>query len=264
VLTRDKLQQVLYGWARKPKATPSKCNIHHLRKKFFPELIRTVRGVGYLVDKPDALDPHAHAGPRARAARGLAGRDLVEELQGRRTQIEELFDAQLAQTARLLDGMVARDMPRSARESLQRALDLASGAAMPRGRGIATKASSRSRCGRRRRRRPALGERASGPRRRTAVGAGPAAPAARAPAPASAHAPVRPLVGYHNVTVGEHRWRVFVLQDVRDAQWIVVGEREDVRGELGEDRMRSCCRTSSACLCSRCSSGSRSAGACGR
>ncbi len=26
-------------------------HVHHLRKKFFPELIRTVRGVGYLVDK---------------------------------------------------------------------------------------------------------------------------------------------------------------------------------------------------------------------
>ena len=26
-------------------------HIHHLRRKLFPELIRTVRGVGYLVDK---------------------------------------------------------------------------------------------------------------------------------------------------------------------------------------------------------------------
>ena len=26
-------------------------HVHNLRKKFFPELIRTVRGVGYLVDR---------------------------------------------------------------------------------------------------------------------------------------------------------------------------------------------------------------------
>jgi len=51
VLTRDKLQQVLYGWDEDVESNALEVHIHHLRKKFFPELIRTVRGVGYLVDK---------------------------------------------------------------------------------------------------------------------------------------------------------------------------------------------------------------------
>lgn len=51
VLTRDKLQQVLYGWDEEVESNALEVHIHHLRKKFFPELIRTVRGVGYLVDR---------------------------------------------------------------------------------------------------------------------------------------------------------------------------------------------------------------------
>lgn len=51
VLTRDKLQQVLYGWDGDVESNALEVHIHHLRKKFFSDLIRTVRGVGYLVDK---------------------------------------------------------------------------------------------------------------------------------------------------------------------------------------------------------------------
>jgi len=51
VLTRDRLQQVLYGWDEEVESNALEVHIHHLRKKFFPELISTVRGVGYLVDK---------------------------------------------------------------------------------------------------------------------------------------------------------------------------------------------------------------------
>ena len=50
VLTRDRLQQVLYGWDEEAESNALEVHIHHLRKKLFPELIRTVRGVGYLVD----------------------------------------------------------------------------------------------------------------------------------------------------------------------------------------------------------------------
>lgn len=155
-------------------------------------------------------------------------------------EIEELFDAQLAQTARLLEGMVAREMPRSARESLQRALDQASGAgdaARPGHRyegklafevwddgGVVLRSASA----------PAdlVARLPSAP--------GPDPLAGPAASVATAHAAVPPLVGYHNVAAGDHRWRVFVLQDVRDALWIVVGEREDVRGELvGKIALRS-------------------------
>ncbi|WP_322981674.1 sensor histidine kinase [Pseudomonas sp. C11] len=42
----------------------------------------------------------------------------------------------------------------------------------------------------------------------------------------------RYLIGYHTLSIGEHRWRVFVLHDSRDYHWVLAGEREDVRGEL--------------------------------
>ncbi|GAB3485584.1 response regulator [Azotobacter salinestris] len=51
VLTRDRLQQALYGWDEEVESNALEVHVHHLRRKFFPELIRTVRGVGYMVDK---------------------------------------------------------------------------------------------------------------------------------------------------------------------------------------------------------------------
>ena len=51
VLTRDRLQQALDGWGEEAESNTLEVHIHHLRRKLFPELIRTVRGVGYLVDK---------------------------------------------------------------------------------------------------------------------------------------------------------------------------------------------------------------------
>lgn len=51
VFTRDKLQQILYGWDEEVESNALEVHVHHLRKKLFPELIRTVRGVGYLVEK---------------------------------------------------------------------------------------------------------------------------------------------------------------------------------------------------------------------
>ena len=51
VLTRERLAQLLYGWDEEAESNALEVHIHHLRKKLFPELIRTVRGVGYLVDK---------------------------------------------------------------------------------------------------------------------------------------------------------------------------------------------------------------------
>ena len=51
VHTRDKLVQVLYGWNEEVESNALDVHIHHLRKKLHPDLIRTVRGVGYMVDK---------------------------------------------------------------------------------------------------------------------------------------------------------------------------------------------------------------------
>ncbi|MQX53084.1 response regulator [Alcanivorax sediminis] len=47
VLTRDQLEQGLYGWNEDVESNALEVHIHHLRKKLGSTLIRTVRGVGY-------------------------------------------------------------------------------------------------------------------------------------------------------------------------------------------------------------------------
>jgi len=51
VFTRDILQQLLYGWDDDVESNALEVHIHHLRKKLFPSLIRTIRGIGYVLDK---------------------------------------------------------------------------------------------------------------------------------------------------------------------------------------------------------------------
>ncbi|MEI6415780.1 MAG: winged helix-turn-helix domain-containing protein, partial [Pseudomonadota bacterium] len=51
VLSRERLEQSLYGWGEVDSNTVE-VYIHHLRKKLGAHLIRTLRGVGYLIDKP--------------------------------------------------------------------------------------------------------------------------------------------------------------------------------------------------------------------
>ncbi|EKF72874.1 transcriptional regulatory protein [Alcanivorax hongdengensis A-11-3] len=47
VVTRDQLEQGLYGWSDDVESNALEVHIHHLRKKLGSDLIRTVRGVGY-------------------------------------------------------------------------------------------------------------------------------------------------------------------------------------------------------------------------
>ena len=157
-------------------------------------------------------------------------------------EIEELFDAQLAQTARLLEGMVDRDMTPSARESLQQTLNQASSAreAKRPGHPYESKLAFQvldDRAG-------IVLQSASAPAdlfaRLVSTLAAELPPQVAQPVGAPPTVAPSRLVGYHNVPIDAHRWRVFVLQDVRDASWIVVGEREDVRGELvGKIALRS-------------------------
>lgn len=51
VMTRDQLMQLLYGWNEEAESNTLEVHIHHLRKKFTSDLIRTIRGVGYLVEE---------------------------------------------------------------------------------------------------------------------------------------------------------------------------------------------------------------------
>jgi two-component system response regulator QseB len=51
ILSRDKLEQRLYGWQEEVESNAVEVHVHHLRRKLDPAFIRTVRGVGYVVDK---------------------------------------------------------------------------------------------------------------------------------------------------------------------------------------------------------------------
>ena len=51
VLSRPQLEERLYGWEEEVASNAIEVHIHHLRHKLEPALIRTVRGVGYMVPK---------------------------------------------------------------------------------------------------------------------------------------------------------------------------------------------------------------------
>jgi two-component system OmpR family response regulator/two-component system response regulator QseB len=52
VLTREQLAEKLYAWGEEVESNAIDVHIHHLRRKLAPSLIRTVRGVGYLMPRP--------------------------------------------------------------------------------------------------------------------------------------------------------------------------------------------------------------------
>lgn len=51
VLSRERLEEALYGWGGEVESNTVEVYIHHLRRKFGTDLIRTIRGVGYMVEK---------------------------------------------------------------------------------------------------------------------------------------------------------------------------------------------------------------------
>jgi two-component system OmpR family response regulator/two-component system response regulator QseB len=52
ILTRDALQQAIYGWDEDVASNSLEVHVHHLRKRLDADLIRTVRGVGYTLSVP--------------------------------------------------------------------------------------------------------------------------------------------------------------------------------------------------------------------
>lgn len=162
-------------------------------------------------------------------------------------EIEEIFDAQLAQSARLLEGMIGRDMSPTDRQALQHALDQAlQGRQAQRDESLRDGHPYESKLafqvldeqGR------LLLQSASAPagvltqmlvdvRRQDAPERSPAQDESLAGA-------AERLPGYHSVRLADYQWRVFMLRDRQDKHWILVGEREDVRGELvGKIALRS-------------------------
>ena len=51
VLTRTQLEAKLYEWDQGLDSNAIEVHVHHLRRKLAPSLIKTVRGVGYLVPR---------------------------------------------------------------------------------------------------------------------------------------------------------------------------------------------------------------------
>jgi len=51
VLSREQLQGRVYRWGEEVESNAIDVHVHHLRRKLAPELIRTIRGVGYLVPR---------------------------------------------------------------------------------------------------------------------------------------------------------------------------------------------------------------------
>jgi two-component system response regulator QseB len=54
VLSRERLSQKLYGWEEDVDSNALEVHIHNLRKKFGDNFITTMRGVGYIIEKPEA------------------------------------------------------------------------------------------------------------------------------------------------------------------------------------------------------------------
>ena len=51
VLTREQLAERLYAWGEEVESNAIDVHVHHLRRRLAPGLIRTVRGVGYLMPR---------------------------------------------------------------------------------------------------------------------------------------------------------------------------------------------------------------------
>ncbi len=49
VVSREKLEDAVYGWGEEVGSNSIEVHLHHLRRKLSPQLIRNVRGVGYRI-----------------------------------------------------------------------------------------------------------------------------------------------------------------------------------------------------------------------
>jgi DNA-binding response OmpR family regulator len=54
-VTRQQLEEMLYGWGEEVGSNAVEVHIHHLRRKLHPKLVLTVRGAGYQIAEPETL-----------------------------------------------------------------------------------------------------------------------------------------------------------------------------------------------------------------
>lgn len=50
VFSRAQLEESIYGWEGDVESNAIDVHVHHLRRKLYPEVVKTVRGVGYRID----------------------------------------------------------------------------------------------------------------------------------------------------------------------------------------------------------------------
>jgi two-component system response regulator QseB len=53
VISREKLEDAVYGWGEEVGSNTIEVHLHHLRRKLKPQIIRNVRGVGYQIARVD-------------------------------------------------------------------------------------------------------------------------------------------------------------------------------------------------------------------
>lgn len=73
VVSRERLEEALYGWGEEIESNAIQVHVHHLRKKLGKSVIRTIHAIGYTADKPatPAVAPEMapEMAPEAGAAR---------------------------------------------------------------------------------------------------------------------------------------------------------------------------------------------------
>jgi two-component system OmpR family response regulator/two-component system response regulator QseB len=52
-LSRQQLEERLYAWGEEIGSNAVEVHVHHLRRKLGPDVVQTVRGVGYLVARDE-------------------------------------------------------------------------------------------------------------------------------------------------------------------------------------------------------------------
>jgi two-component system OmpR family response regulator/two-component system response regulator QseB len=51
VLSREQLEERLYGWGEEVESNAVEVHVHHLRRKLGTDVVKTIRGVGYLIPR---------------------------------------------------------------------------------------------------------------------------------------------------------------------------------------------------------------------
>lgn len=149
-----------------------------------------------------------------------------------RHEIEELFDARLAQSARLLEGMLHGNESAATRQAMQLALDEAAVTAdadeQTTGHPYESKLSFQvlDQHG------AVRLESAKAPRDALAKLLAQVGGESLGASVNPLQALTSQLPGFHDLALGNYVWRVFVLHEPDKGFWILVGERDDVRGEL--------------------------------